>query len=165
MRPFLTNPDVVAPLLTHAQHALGGTQTTLGELVGVTRRTVWRWQSGQSFPPVPSLETIARKVHPVDPALAERLAAAAGATLEGLGIVAPKPAHKPDPLADPARRRVYVDSVVCAAAEAVDLPPGVVRRALAIALSRARETGVSLDGLADALSPHAAQKKPKRRGA
>jgi transcriptional regulator with XRE-family HTH domain len=159
------NPDVVAPLLTHAQHALGGTQTTLGELVGVTRRTVWRWQSGQSVPPVPSLETIARKVHPVDSALAERLAAAAGATLERLGIVAPKPSEKPDPLADPVKSRVYVDSVVCAAAEAVVLPPGIVRRALAIAMTRARETGVSLDALADALSLRAVQKKPKRRAA
>jgi transcriptional regulator with XRE-family HTH domain len=164
MTPFVVSRDVAAPLLTRAQLALSLTQTTLGALVGVTRRTVWRWQSGQSVPTVPNLETIARKVHAVDPALAGRLAEAAGATLESLGIAQPKPPEKPDPLADPGQSRILVDAVICAAAEAVDAPPRVARRALLAAFARAKEMGVPLDGLAAALSLHA-RRKPKPKAA
>jgi len=153
-------------LLVEAQHTLLYSQTELGELVGVSRRTVWRWQGGQSSPDQRELLIIIRKVHAIDAPLAARLAAARGGTLESLGVVPPKalekPTEKPDPLADPIQRRAFVDAVVCAAAEAVDVSPRVARRVLAIAVARARETGVSLDVLGETLARRVAKKKSKR---
>ena len=61
-----------------------------------------------------------------------------------------------------ALRRIYVDAVVCAAANAVDLPPRVVKRALRKAFERAKEMGVSLEGLAEALSDRAPGKKAQK---
>jgi transcriptional regulator with XRE-family HTH domain len=153
-------------LLVEAQHALGGSQTDLGKLVGVSRRTVWRWQGGQSSPDGREILTIIGKVHAVNAPLAARLAQAYGETLESLGIVPPpkaieRPIEKPDPLADPLQRRAFVDAVVCAAAEALDVSPRLVRRVLAIAVARARDTGVSLDVLGETLGRRAATLKPK----
>ena len=170
MKTGVIHSEPLPGLLVQAQHALVYSQTELGQLVGVSRRTVWRWQGGQSSPDHRELLTIIGKVHAVNVPLATRLAAAIGATLESLGVVPPpkaieKPADKAGPLADPVQRRAFVDAVVCAAAEALDVSPRVVRRALAIAVARARETGVSLDVLGETLSRQAPQKKAKRKAA
>ncbi|HEV3191006.1 MAG TPA: hypothetical protein VGY54_10940, partial [Polyangiaceae bacterium] len=87
-----------------------------------------------------------------------------------LGVVPPPnaietPIEKADPLSDSIQRRAFVDAVVCAAAEALDVSPRGVRRALAIAVARARETGVSLDVLGETLAHRGAKKKQKRKAA
>jgi hypothetical protein len=69
--------------------------------------------------------------------LAAELAAAAGQTLESLGIVKPAPPPAPPPL-PPMPRHLSADAVVCVAAEGMGLAPGAVRGALVAAFRRAR---------------------------
>ena len=147
-------------LLTEAQHALRASQTELGKIMGgVTRRTVWRYQSGQSLPVDSHVHTLVRHVFPKDRDLAGKLAATTGETLESLGLVVPPPAPiaapeaPPPPPVDPKQERLRVDAVVCAAAEALDVPPRSVRAVLYAAFSRAREMGLAVDVVAEALAP------------
>jgi hypothetical protein len=48
--------------------------------------------------------------------------------------------------------RLVIDSVVCAAAEALGTPPAAVRPVVQAAFARARGLGVSVDEVDDALS-------------
>jgi len=48
---------------------------------------------------------------------------------------------------------VLVDSVVCAAAEAMSLSPQAIRPAVLAAFARARDAGLSLDAVVDVLAP------------
>jgi transcriptional regulator with XRE-family HTH domain len=130
------------------RQALGTTQKELGRQIGISRRTAQRWAS--SGTPAWYLPELARAVHPADPALAQEIAAAAGTTLEALGVIAPPP--PPPPPAPPAPHPSIVDAVVCAAAEAMDLPPREVRPGLYAAIVRARELGLALDKIEQALA-------------
>jgi hypothetical protein len=96
------------------------------------------------------LQALARSVYPHDAALASEIAAHSGATLESLGLVAATPAA---PAFDDRQTRLFVDAVVCAAAEALDVSPRAVRGVLHAAFARARETGLSIDVLERALAP------------
>jgi hypothetical protein len=49
--------------------------------------------------------------------------------------------------------RLLADAVVCAAAEALDVSPRVIRSVLHTAFVRASETGLSVDAIANALAP------------
>src|SRR5580692_2157521 len=127
----------ISALLVAAQHVLGVTQEGLGKILGgVTRRTVWRYQGGGTSPHHAHVLALAGHVFPKDASLAAELAASRGQTLESLGLVAPQ-ATKAEPPAAPMPRpidakqaRLLVDSVVSAAAEELDVPPGNVRRVL-----------------------------------
>jgi hypothetical protein len=150
----------ISALLVAAQRALGLNQERLGKILGgVTRRTVWRYQGGHSTPQPHELHDLARHVFLVDASLAGQLAAASGATLESLGLVtaAPKAEATPVSLAlapvDPIQARLLADAVVCAAAEALDVSPRVIRSVLHTAFVRASETGLSVDAIAKALAP------------
>ena len=128
-------------LLVRAQLALKKTQSSLGAMLGLSRRTIVRWTSAGWFTLTPAgLETLVAALHPVDPELAQQLAASHGATLEGLGVKK-----------DPAPRRRLVEIVVCAAAEALDVSPRAVRPALLAAARCAREVGVSFEEVEEAL--------------
>lgn len=139
-------------LLAQSMFALRLTQEELGTLLVASRRTVSRWVTGRSRVSATTLARLAVAVHPTDAALAARLAAESGQTLESLGLVAPLPAA-------PAPRRAFppmafvADSVVCAAAEVMGAPPTVVREALRAAFARAQALGLSVDEVSEALSP------------
>ncbi|HEY1695502.1 MAG TPA: helix-turn-helix transcriptional regulator [Polyangiaceae bacterium] len=143
-----SSPWVHANFLTRVGDALLLTQGQLGEKLGVSRRTVNRWVSrGFELAPFQARE-LAQLVHRVDAALAAEIAAAVGSNLEAMGVVAPAHAAQ---ASDANRRRV--DTVVCAAAEALDLSPRAVRPALLAAFRRARETGLTLGDVEAALTP------------
>jgi hypothetical protein len=129
----------------------GKMQMTQGEMakyLGISRRTVNRWGSrGVGLAPFQAHD-LARLVHPRDAALAAKLAAAGGATLESLGLEKKEP---PPPPPDPPRH--LVDVVVCAAADALDISPRQVRAALLAAFRRAREAGLTVENVEKALSP------------
>ncbi|HEY3819722.1 MAG TPA: hypothetical protein VGL81_21285 [Polyangiaceae bacterium] len=147
----------LAGLLVFTQHLLAGSQQKLGNIVGVNRRTVWRWQAGKARPTNAALGTFARLVHPKDPALAAALAAAAGQDLVSLGIVPPPPVDPPPPAVPPplapVQIRLLVDAIVCAAAEALDVSPRAVRPALFAAFACAREASLPLATVEKALAP------------
>jgi transcriptional regulator with XRE-family HTH domain len=156
-----TNDPPVSVLLTLAQQAMGLTQEELGELLGVSRRSISRWVSEGTDLSENQVSTLARAVYPANPSLATKIAVSGGSTLEGLGIVQPpKPIEPPRPPPAPPR---LVDVVVCAAAEALDASPRTVRRAVLAAFEAARDVGLDVDGVVRGLG-HAApsKRRPER---
>jgi hypothetical protein len=152
-----------------ARRALGTTQSGLGAMLGVSRRTAQRWAShGATLVPA-RLASLVEYIHPHEPALARELAATLGQTLEDLGIVPPPPPPPPQrpppppPAPPPPPSAAIVDAVVCAAAEAMELTPREVRAGLHAAFARARELGLSVEGVVDALK--ASLPRPARVGA
>jgi transcriptional regulator with XRE-family HTH domain len=135
----------VAPLVRSARYVLGLTQTQLGELLHVARRTVNRWDTG-SRPTVAQVVTLAKAVHARNPALASALAKAAGTRLEELGLGPPAPPPLPAPW-----KELAIHSIVGAAAEASVTTPQAIRAGLRAALERAAALGVSVDELRAAL--------------
>jgi hypothetical protein len=132
-------------LLGKAQHALGiASQGDLGELLGSSRRSGQRWAVGTSTPTGPQILDLVRRVHQVDEELAAELAEARGTTLVAMGVVA-----APSPFVPPADR--VADSVVCAAAETMDVTPRAIRPAIQAAFTRARELGLSVEAMEKAL--------------
>jgi DNA-binding XRE family transcriptional regulator len=120
-------------LLREIRRALLGSQGTVGEVVGVVRQTVAKWEQGKSVPPPSTWAALARAVHPRDVALAARVAAAGDHSLESLGLAAPAP-PAPALSLTPAH---LADSIVCAAADAMDVTPRSVRPAVVAAFERA----------------------------
>jgi DNA-binding XRE family transcriptional regulator len=147
------NPTSTLALMTQAQSALGMTQEAFGELIGVSRATIGRWQGGGFGGLIPAhLAIIVRALHDRDPELASQLAASCHATLESLGIIVPPVA--PPPKAVPAPH--LIDSVVCAAADAVGQLPSALRPALFAAFERASAVGLSMEAVAKGLKGRAA---------
>jgi transcriptional regulator with XRE-family HTH domain len=174
--PHVPGREAVS-LIIRAQMALGLTQEQVGARLGASRRTVSRWIGHQSSPTIDHLTTLARIVHSTDAALAAQLAAEAGQTLQSLGLVQPMPRFEPPPAASPhppapPPRAVppvalLVESIVCAAAETLQVAPSGVREALRSAFARARGLGLTVEEVDAALSPPAAvptaiQAKQKR---
>jgi DNA-binding XRE family transcriptional regulator len=150
------NSDQALALLAAVRKELILSQSTLGKLVGRERRTVMRWQQGRANPYPWHWEAMARAVHPRNRALASQLAAAGGHTLVSLGLEAPAPPPAPPPPAPapagPAPRHL-VDSIVCAAAEAIQLTPQAIRPALVAAFERASALGMASDAVLGGLAP------------
>jgi hypothetical protein len=149
----------IPQLLGDARVHLHLTQAQLGEALGSSGRTGHRWSVRRARPSNSQLETLARMVYPVDATTAEGLAWAAGTTLEELGLVTkPVPQAEvalspPGPPLPPPEK--VADSVVCAAAEAMDVAPRMIRGALLAAFTRARELGLSIETVERALAPGA----------
>jgi transcriptional regulator with XRE-family HTH domain len=153
----------VTVLLINAQRALNLSQRQLAESLGLSVRTMGRWQAGRTSPHLDLLKKLAAMVHPHDAALASALAVEAGTTLEALGLVARRAEA---PQAPPARAfppvALIVDSVVHAATEA-QRTEAPMREVLRAAFERARGIGLSIDEVCAALQP--AKKAPPRRDA
>ncbi|HEY1696183.1 MAG TPA: helix-turn-helix transcriptional regulator [Polyangiaceae bacterium] len=141
----------IANLLYEARHALGlGSQGEMGEFLGSSARSGQRWERGQSTPSHDQLVRLMAAVYPRNAALAEEIAASQGTTLVQVGVVQPPPpppppaplAAPPPPRPDPAH---LVDTVVCAAAEAMNMMPEEIRPALRAAFRRARLAGLSVE--------------------
>ncbi len=143
-------------LIRQVQHALTLSNAGLGKAAGVSVRTVQRWWAASGGMLPGNFRNLAVAVHPHDPVLAGKLAARAGTTLDALGLAVPASAPAPRPVS-----RLHVDAVVCAAAEAVDLSPRAMRRALTAAFAYATQAGVDVAALAREL---AAAPAPRRDG-
>jgi hypothetical protein len=100
--------------------------------------TVGRLEAGRRRATVQELTKLAELVRPRDAALADKLLVAAG--------VAPQrpPAASAQADARGLPRSHVVDGVLCAAAEAADLSPKAMRRALLAAFERAQTVGLSV---------------------
>ena len=141
-------------LTLRARRVLDLNQRTLGEALGLSSRTVQRWDAHRTVHPL-YLGKVALLVHPKDPDLAVRIAHAAGTTMEALGIAPPpppKPAPPPSPpVRSPEMTRHMVDVVVCATADALALPPAAVRPALVAALRKSLEVGLTAEDIVSVL--------------
>jgi hypothetical protein len=156
----------ILPVVAEAQRRLGLTQDTLAALAGVSRRTVSRWYANRALPAPHNVTPIIGALHPQQRDLAAKLADHLGQTLAALGFAPPEQPHKappppapapPSPPPPPGRAfpppGLLIDSIVCAAAEALDTTPAAVRPIVRAAFARARGLGVSVDEVDDALSP------------
>jgi hypothetical protein len=143
-----------AALFELSRVALGTTQVGLGKMFGVARRTAQRWSdTGVPFYYLPKLAAL---VYARDPLLAAEIAASAGKTLEGLGIVKPSPPMAPpvdtppapqappSPAPPPPLPAGVAEAVVCACAEAMDLSPRAVRQGLHAAFATAAQLGLDV---------------------
>jgi transcriptional regulator with XRE-family HTH domain len=154
------DPRQHGEILIRAGVALRKSQGEMGQLLGVSRRTISRWTSrGTTFIPSQARD-LAAALLPVDRALAVRAAALHGETLVSLGLEKPPPPPAPAVPAEPPGH--LVDAVVCAAAEALDASPRAVRPALLAAFRRARELALKVEHVERALDP--AKKKGEPRG-
>jgi transcriptional regulator with XRE-family HTH domain len=144
-----------APLVVRAQTVLRMTHRQFGEALGASERTSARWARGSSSVSVEQLCALAKLVYPRDPELAGTLAEASSETLESLGIVATALAVPASSESAPAPRlapRFVADLVVCAAADVLGVAPRSARAALLAAFSRAREMGLSVAEVEEALA-------------
>jgi transcriptional regulator with XRE-family HTH domain len=149
-----------AALVVHVSRVLGLNQRQLGELLGVSLRTVARWTARQSYPSPTNFHAMARAVFPRDASLAVQLATSGGTTLEELGVQQASVAARtggassiPDAL--------LVESIVCAAATAMDASPRALRPALAAAFDRARTLRLTVESIDAVLrDPADARAKP-----
>jgi hypothetical protein len=153
-------------LLIEARWALGvRSQGELGVLLGSSERSGQRWEREEAKPSTAQLRDLAARVFPVKPELAREIATHAGTTLEDLGVAVAVPVpSRPRPRVD-----LIVDTVVCAAADAMGTTPEAIRPALRAAFRRANAAGFTLDELDDALGGGAREKtarasRPARRG-
>jgi hypothetical protein len=148
MAVFFNRP--INQLLYRAQVLLVGSQQEFGELLSVSRKTAARYIYGESTPLMSQVKDLARLVYAKgDEALAKELAEATSETLESLGLVPPaKPPEALTPL--------VVDSVVCAAADGFETAPATMRgtrAAVFAAFRRARQLGLSVEAVENALAP------------
>jgi hypothetical protein len=128
------------------QLALGKTQEELGAMVGVSKRTSQRYAKGGMTVTPQQLFDFIRRAHPRAPELAAMLAAEVGGTPEGLGLVTPPADATPIPVSR------IVDSVVLAAADAMELTPREARLGLVAAFTRAEELHLSVAVVAATLT-------------
>jgi len=124
-------------LLIHCQMALGLTQQGLGDLLGMTKRTIQRWQDRGFAPLAQQAETLAHALRPVRPDLADQV-------LELRRKVAL--AAEDAPPVVPATAEV-IDGILRAAADAAGTSPEAIRPAITAALLEADEAGVDVKAL------------------
>jgi transcriptional regulator with XRE-family HTH domain len=144
----------IAVLVTRAQLALGTSQRGLGELFGLSKRTIARWEHGHSTVGDENLGQLAVLVYPHDRALAAEIAKAAHKTFVELGL-------EPAPVVVPKQTATHahlVDSIVCAAAEAVDSTPKQVRPIVMAAFARSEAVGLDVHEVNEVLRPPAKKK-------
>jgi AcrR family transcriptional regulator len=137
--------------LLRLQQTLHLNQRELAELLGCSSRTIIRHYKSRSGIFLAShYQMLAKAVHPHDRAFAAELAAGAGHTLVSLGLEAP-----PSPAAVRAAPspRYMVDSVVCAAAEAMQTSPHLMRLALTAAFQRTVALGLTADDVLKGMAP------------
>jgi hypothetical protein len=154
------SPDLVRL----AKYALGVDMSGFARAMRTSVRTAARWQSGESTPSLGQLAELARRIYPKDRALAAQLAAAADETLVSLKLEAPPAPPAPPPrVTTPGERATekhLAKIVLCAAAEALDVPPHAVRPAIAAALKAMCELGMSPEIAARGLEADAPPKSP-----
>src|SRR5260221_294242 len=117
-------------LIERSRQLLGISQVGLARAVGASPRSGQRWVGGQSRPRRAQLIALIQLVAPVDSALAQQLAREAGVALTP-PVLPPAPALEAAP--SPTRHvdaRVLSDAIVCAACDATELTPQIVRRVL-----------------------------------
>jgi hypothetical protein len=159
--PIVTPKGSLGALLAASRRALTMSQREFGPALGSSHRTATRWDAGLSHPSPPELRRLVGLLLPIDPALAAEAAAHMGDTLESLGLVTPEPPAPP--LAPVPSPHDLADIVVCAAAEASDVSPRSMRLLLHVAFRRAREVGLTVEQVEQALAPAVAQPQARRR--
>lgn len=125
-------PSAPSVLLRDIRHLLGLTQRALGQQLGVTTRTVNRWELGTSEMPATAVPRALALLRARDAGAADRIAIEAGV---------------PGAAAQEEARRAALDHAIYAAADALDVSPRRAREVLATFLTHMVAAGM---GAADA---------------
>jgi hypothetical protein len=147
-------------LLAKAQVAMGLSQERLGrDVFGCSRRTMSRWVKGVAGPSLSQWVDLVRQVYPHSRAVAAEIASEMGETLVSLRLEASDAAAaSPSPRPAPSLPDL-VDSVVCAAAEAVAMSPQAIRPALVAGFDRVASLSLAIEEVRGVLRPAGGKKK------
>jgi hypothetical protein len=142
-------------------------QGKLGTLLGSSERSGQRWERADARPTNEQLHNLAALVYPHNRALAAEIAEVSGTTLLALGIEVPPPPAPPlpppgRPPAPPPDPVYVVDTIVCAAAEAMGVVPGAIRPALRAAFRRAARVRLSVEVIDAALNAEPREEQPAK---
>ena len=141
-----TTAELDAPaLLREARCILEMTQTAFGERLGVTKRTVMRWEKGTTVATCFHLLHAACLIEVKAPDRAQEMRAAAHFMAHALGMTAAELESSPMPglTGDALAIETFVDGV----AKALGLRPETVRPALRAAVVQADLAGLTLPAL------------------
>ena len=130
-------------LIVEIQHALGISQTELGEIVGVNKRTIQRWQEGFSLSP-DQAHRLATALRPVRADLAEQVVQLGREAAQRLGAAPARYAATPE----------QIEEIVRAARDA----GAGIRAVLAAAFAKAVELGLEVSEIVAGLE----QQEPPR---
>jgi DNA-binding XRE family transcriptional regulator len=131
--------------------ALGLPQDVFGARLGVSRRTLTRWEVHDELPPVGQRKHIATSFPDVAPELRATLVRSLQLDDRFVSsLAAPGPARSP---AAPTAPAAALDGAFLQLCERVDLAPGRLRGALAEFLRRAEAMGLSLQATCAELEP------------
>jgi DNA-binding XRE family transcriptional regulator len=147
-----TSPPSLAALFTRAHYTLRLTQEEIGQRLGFSKRTAQRIAAGRSRPSNENIQRLADMVRSEDAALAAELDRWAPRPKPPPPLVVAQP-PPPPPAPPPIPVAVLVESVVCAAADAMGLVPQAVRPALLAAFARASEARLAPEEVVAVLSP------------
>ncbi len=132
------------------------TQKEMFERTGVSSRTLSRWRLEGKPPSAKTIAKLLRVVAPIDREAASWLAEASRVAMPNVASATPATpssgAGGGAASTDTEAERLRVDSIVCVAADAMNLSPKAVRPALRAAFLRARDLGVSIDAIAAAMA-------------
>jgi DNA-binding XRE family transcriptional regulator len=136
------------PFLRTARRRCGLTQGELAQKVGVSWRSVYRWEGGRSRPRARHWEAYLRALVQLDPLVAEWLVTRLNVPLPP-GVVLPRPLRIPGvPLAAAA-----FDLALFRAAEELDVPAARLRRAFLQVLEVPARDGTDLEAVLQGLRP------------
>lgn len=160
--PTMTVPQ----MMYRMQTLLGISQRKLGDLMGVSSRSIIRYYKGGATLLPSTYEALARAVHPKDPSFAAYLATFTGKTLVQMGLERP-PAPPPPPLPPPRpmpTREHLVDSILCVAADALQTTPRAMRPGVTAALQRMIAVGLTAEEVLGEMGPGKEKEREKERG-
>jgi hypothetical protein len=127
--------------------ALQITQAELGELVGVHKRTIQRWQEKALSLTPSQAERLAAALRPVQPDLAEQVLELGRRFAEVAGVAMPLDPATPE----------SIDEVLRAAAEACSTSPEAIRPAIVAAFAKAQELDLEVREIVAGISEPRAQ--------
>jgi transcriptional regulator with XRE-family HTH domain len=136
--------------LRKGRDALEMTQHELGAAIGVSGRTILRWERGYTGAPPFAARQYADIVRDVDADLADEILAAAGVEPAQAPEADLSPAPSPAPALAPGASGSpgpALDSIFLAAARAADVPARSVIPIVVAAFRRAHELGISVDAI------------------
>jgi len=130
-------------LMTELLETLNVSQKELAERLDVSAKTISRWCARNPVLGAGMVTNLCAVANPTAPSLAIKIATTYGYDLAQLGVTSSAAAKLGSN--HPEGERLLADALVCAAADVADVSPRVMRPALAAALARARDLGLTID--------------------
>jgi hypothetical protein len=129
--------ETFAHILREVRELSGLTQPELAEALGVSTKTISRWELGEVLPGRLQHHALVTCIGALAPTHTERAAAVFGKTVVSLPVEAPQ-----EPRPNMAILKAALDGALFEAVEKLGAPPATVREAMVIVLERVALLGV-----------------------